>query len=68
MRNDRRTYRLALTPAGERVLRQLTSCAEEHERSLDRVIGARDRARFLGILRRISAELETGKKQPWITR
>jgi DNA-binding MarR family transcriptional regulator len=57
MRNDRRTYRLALTPAGERVLRQLTACAEEHERSLDRVIGARDRARFLSILRRISAEL-----------
>jgi len=56
-RGDRRTYRLALTPAGERLLGQLTDCAQRHERDLDRVVGPRDRARFLAILRKITAEL-----------
>jgi DNA-binding MarR family transcriptional regulator len=56
-RRDRRTYRLALTPAGEDLLRELTECAKRHEDNLDRVIGAGERARFLRILRKIAAEL-----------
>ena len=56
-REDRRAYRLSLTPAGEELLRRLTECAKRHEDNLDRVIGARDRARFLRILRKVMAEL-----------
>ena len=52
---DRRTYRMKLTQAGERLLRQLTQCARRHDRNLDRLTGKRDRARFLAILRRIAA-------------
>lgn len=58
LENDRRSYHLTLTPAGEAMLVRLTECAARHERNLDRVIGARDRARFLGTLRRIMADLE----------
>jgi DNA-binding MarR family transcriptional regulator len=57
-RRDRRAYRLALTTAGEELLRKLTECARRHEDNLDRVIGTAERARFLRILRRIAAELE----------
>jgi DNA-binding MarR family transcriptional regulator len=56
-RRDRRAYRLTLTPAGEDLLRKLTECAKRHEDNLDRLIGARERARFLRILRKIAAEL-----------
>ena len=56
-REDRRTYRLTLTPAGRRLLAALTDCAQEHERRLDRLVGA-DRALFLQLLRKIAAELE----------
>ncbi len=59
---DRRAYRLTLTPAGERALRQLSECASRHDRNLDRVIGRRDRARFLAILRRIAAEFSAEKE------
>jgi DNA-binding MarR family transcriptional regulator len=57
-RNDRRTYRLALTKAGEELLGQLTACAREHERKLDAVIGMRTRAQFLRTLRKLAAEVE----------
>jgi DNA-binding MarR family transcriptional regulator len=53
---DRRSYQLALTTSGERMLRRLTACAKRHEDSLDRVIGT-DRALFLRVLRRIAGEL-----------
>jgi DNA-binding MarR family transcriptional regulator len=56
-RKDRRTYRLTLTPAGQRLLGTLNNCALEHERNLDRVVGA-DRALFLRILRKVAAELD----------
>jgi DNA-binding MarR family transcriptional regulator len=56
-RNDRRTYRLTLTPAGQRLLAALTDCALAHERNLDRVVGA-DRALFLRLLKKIADELE----------
>ncbi len=57
-RADRRVYRLNLTPAGRRALTNLTRCARRHERVLDRIIGARDRKRFLQILKKIAAEVE----------
>jgi DNA-binding MarR family transcriptional regulator len=58
MDGDRRTYRLNLTPSGKKVLTLLTRCARRHERNLDRVIGARDRKKFIQILKRIAAEIE----------
>ena len=51
---DRRAYRLKLTPAGARMLGKLNACAREHEKNLDRIIGARDRANFLRVLKRIA--------------
>jgi DNA-binding MarR family transcriptional regulator len=58
MRDDRRTYRLNVTPAGKKMLTQLTRCARRHERNLDGIIGPRDRKRFIQILKRIAAEIE----------
>jgi DNA-binding MarR family transcriptional regulator len=54
---DRRTFRLSLTPAGEKMLIELTKCATRHDRNLDRLIGPKDRERFLAILRKITAEI-----------
>ena len=56
-RNDRRSYGLTLTKAGEHLLEQLSACAREHERKLDAAIGARERATFLRILRKLADEL-----------
>lgn len=58
MNSDRRTYRLNLTPAGKKVLTMMTRCARRHERNLDHVIGARDRKRFIQILKKIAAEID----------
>jgi len=55
-RADQRTYRLSLTPAGRRLLAELTRCAREHEKNLDRIIGARVQKGFVRILKRIIAE------------
>jgi len=55
-RKDRRTYRLSLTAAGQRLLRRLNECARQHERDLDRVVG-RDRTLFLKLLRKLAAEM-----------
>jgi DNA-binding MarR family transcriptional regulator len=55
-RADQRTYRLSLTPAGRRLLAELTRCAREHERKLDRIIGAKEQKTFVGVLKRIIAE------------
>src|SRR5689334_18992365 len=56
-RDDQRAYRLTLTPAGKRLLAQLTRCARVHERKLDHVIGPRDQKSFLRALKRIAAEV-----------
>jgi len=56
-RDDQRAYGLTLTPAGRKLLAQLTRCARAHERNLDRVIGARERKTFVRVLKRIAAEL-----------
>ena len=58
MRQDRRAYRLNMTPAGRKTLIMLTRCARRHERMLDRIIGQRDRKRFIQILKKIAAEIE----------
>jgi DNA-binding MarR family transcriptional regulator len=58
MREDRRAYRLNLTPAGKKTLTMLTRCARKHERVLDAIIGQHDRKRFLEILKKIAAEIE----------
>jgi DNA-binding MarR family transcriptional regulator len=54
-REDQRMYRLTLTPEGDKLLRQLTACARKHERNLDRIIGQREQAAFVRILKRIAA-------------
>lgn len=56
--NDRRTYRLNLTPSGKKVLTMMTRCARRHERNLDSIIGERDRKRFIRILKKIAAEID----------
>jgi DNA-binding MarR family transcriptional regulator len=56
--SDRRTYRLNLTSAGKNTLAMLIRCARQHERNLDRVIGKRDRKKFLALLKKISGEIE----------
>lgn len=56
--HDRRTYSLNLTPEGKKVLTMMTRCARRHERNLDRLIGVRDRKRFLQLLKKIAAEIE----------
>src|SRR6185437_15877764 len=58
MREDRRTYRLNLTPAGKKTLTMLTRCARRHERVMDGIIGQRDRKRFIQIVKRLAAEME----------
>jgi DNA-binding MarR family transcriptional regulator len=55
-RADQRTYRLSLTPAGRRLLAELTGCAREHERKLDRIIGAKEQKAFVRVLKRIIAQ------------
>ena len=58
MDTDRRTYSLSLTPAGKKVLTNMTRCARRHERNLDQLIGERDRKKFVRILKKIAAEIE----------
>jgi DNA-binding MarR family transcriptional regulator len=57
VRSDRRSYQLKLTAAGEIMLKRLTECAARHDSNLDRIIGKRDRERFLKILRKLAVEL-----------
>lgn len=56
--SDRRTYRLNLTATGKKTLALMTRAARRHERNLDRIIGLRDKKRFLDILKRIAAEID----------
>jgi DNA-binding MarR family transcriptional regulator len=59
-KDDRRSYQLQLTPSGERLLQELTACADRHDRNLDRIIGPRDRAKFLKTLKKLVAKLQDG--------
>jgi DNA-binding MarR family transcriptional regulator len=58
VRSDRRVWRLTLTTAGKHTLATLTRGARVHDRNLDHIIGQRDRARFLAILKKIAAEID----------
>lgn len=58
MKSDRRSYQLTLTDSGKKMLEQLTVCAKRHDDNLDRIIGAKDRAKFLKILQKIATEIE----------
>ena len=55
--SDRRSYALRLTQDGQTALKELTACAARHEANLDRIIGPKERARFVKILKRIASEL-----------
>jgi DNA-binding MarR family transcriptional regulator len=57
LKSDRRSYQLALTPAGHELLVGLTVCATRHDQNLDRIVGQRDRGRFLQLLRKLHTEL-----------
>ena len=61
MKSDRRSYQLTLTDAGKKMLDQLTVCAKRHDDNLDRVIGPKDRAKFIKILQKITAEIGRGE-------
>jgi DNA-binding MarR family transcriptional regulator len=56
--SDKRTYRLTLTAQGKKVLASLVRCARRHERVLDGIVGTRDRKRFLGLCKKIAAQIE----------
>lgn len=64
--SDRRAYQLTLTAAGKRMLDKLAACAVVHDRNLDRIIGRKDRPRFLAALRQIEDVLarENGEERP----
>lgn len=57
MKTDRRSYQLTLTDAGKKMLDQLVVCAKRHDENLDRIIGAKDRVKFIKILQKIAAEI-----------
>ena len=54
LNHDRRAYCLNVTRAGKKTLTVMTRCARRHERSLDGLIGMRDRKRFIQILKKIA--------------
>jgi DNA-binding MarR family transcriptional regulator len=57
LKTDRRSYQLTLTDAGKKMLDQLLVCAKRHDDNLDRIIGSKDRAKFIKILQKIAAEI-----------
>lgn len=59
LQTDRRSYQLTLTEPGRNMLDQLTQCAARHDDNLDRIIGPRERERFLRTLQKISAALNS---------
>ena len=50
---DRRLYELTLTEPGRKAMRAMYECAQRYESELDDIVGPRDRAQFMRILRRI---------------
>lgn len=55
--SDKRTTQLHLTAKGEAVLAELTRRAARHEQNLERVVGRRNKAHLMKILRRIATDL-----------
>lgn len=56
LESDRRTYALTLTAKGDAARRELMASAVEHEREIDRIVGAH-RAQFIHILQGLAAGL-----------
>jgi DNA-binding MarR family transcriptional regulator len=56
--HDRRAYCLNVTREGKKTLAAMTRCARRHERNLDKIIGMRDRKRFIQILKKLAAGFE----------
>jgi DNA-binding MarR family transcriptional regulator len=56
-RSDRRLYELSLTDEGRKVVRVMQESAQRHEHELDAIVGPRDRAQFVRILRKIATAL-----------
>lgn len=54
---DRRSYRLTLTRAGEEAVALLSGHARAHDAELDRIIGPENKAEFIRILKRIADAL-----------
>lgn len=54
---DRRSYALRLTARGKEVMAELKVSVEAHEKELDRLVTAGQRASFVEILKRIAAGL-----------
>jgi DNA-binding MarR family transcriptional regulator len=54
-RADRRLYELKLTDPGRKAMRAMHERALRHESELDAIVGPRERAQFMKILRKISA-------------
>lgn len=57
LNHDRRAYCLNVTRDGKKTLATMMTCARRHERNLDKIIGLRDRARFIEILKKLAAEM-----------
>ena len=53
--HDRRAYCLNVTNDGKKNLAAMMRSARRHERDLDRIIGQRDRKRFVEILKKLAA-------------
>lgn len=56
-RSDRRLYELSLTDEGRKVVRVMQEYAQRHEHELDAIVGPKDRAQFVRILRKIETAL-----------
>jgi DNA-binding MarR family transcriptional regulator len=56
--HDRRAYCLNITREGKKTLAIMTRCARRHERTLDKIIGKRDRKRFIQTLKKLAAGFE----------
>ncbi len=54
---DRRLYELKLTEPGRKAMRAMYERAQRHEHELDAIVGPRERAQFMKVLRKISAAL-----------
>ncbi|PWC36498.1 MarR family winged helix-turn-helix transcriptional regulator [Azospirillum sp. TSO35-2] len=55
--NDRRSYALTLTPAGEELSRTLSAHARAHDDELDRIVGIDAKPELIRLLRRIKMSL-----------
>ena len=55
LNHDRRAYCLNVTRDGKKTLTTMMRCARRHERNLDKIIGLKNRERFIEILKKLAA-------------